>query len=170
MEVPFTFADFAMTEGRFRKHFRKAPPETWNDSMVPLAELLEMEPDDREGLFPYVWAVDAKNRLMRVIVAEELVRSCEERRSFWTQLRGLCGELGKVDVEAVRNQAKAEMAQKLTTSLFAMAGGDPVPWPPSRRRRQRLGSHLGGCQWGWQRRGRRGLGARLGRDPRVHRL
>jgi pyruvate-ferredoxin/flavodoxin oxidoreductase len=125
MTVPFTFADFAMTEGRFRKHFRKAPPETWNDSMVPLAELLEMDPDDREGLFPYIWGVDAKNRLMRVLVSEELVRSCEERRGFWTQLRGLCGELGKVDLEQVKNQAKAEMAQRLTSSLLAMAGGDP---------------------------------------------
>jgi len=124
MSVPFTFADFAMTEARFRKHFRKAPAETWNDSMVPLAELLEMEPDNREGLFPYIWGVDAKNRLMRVLVSEELVRSCEERRGFWTQLRGLCGELGKVDVEQVRNQAKAEMAQRLTSSLLAMAGGD----------------------------------------------
>jgi pyruvate-ferredoxin/flavodoxin oxidoreductase len=124
MSVPFTFADFAMTEARFRKHFRKAPAETWNDSMVPLAELLEMEPDGREGLFPYIWGVDAKNRLMRVLVSEELVRSCEERRGFWTQLRGLCGELGKVDVEQVRNQAKAEMAQRLTSSLLAMAGGD----------------------------------------------
>lgn len=125
MTVPFTFADFAMTEGRFRKHFRKAPPDTWNDSMVPLAELLEMEVGEREGLYPYIWGVDAKNRLMRVLVSEELVRSCEERRGFWTQLRGLCGELGKVDLEQVRNQAKAEMAQRLTSSLLAMAGGDP---------------------------------------------
>jgi pyruvate-ferredoxin/flavodoxin oxidoreductase len=125
MTVPFTFADFAMTEGRFRKHFRKAPPETWNESMVPLAELLEMAAGDREGLFPYIWAVDAKNRLMRVVVSEELVRSCEERQAYWDQLRGLCGELGKVDVEQVRNEAKAEMAQRLTSSLLAMAGGDP---------------------------------------------
>ncbi len=124
MEVPFTFADFAMTEGRFRKHFRKAPPETWNDTMVPLAELLEMADEDREGLYPYIWGVDAKNRLMRVIVSPELVASCEERRAFWIQLRGICGLLNKVDVEQVRNQAKAEMAQKLTTSLLAMAGGD----------------------------------------------
>lgn len=124
MEVPFTFADFAMTEGRFRKHFRKAPPETWNESMVPMAELLDMEPGDREGLFPYVWGVDAKNRLMRVLVSQELVASCEERRAFWTQLRGICGRLNRVDVEAVRNQAKAEMAQKLTSSLLAIAGGD----------------------------------------------
>jgi pyruvate-ferredoxin/flavodoxin oxidoreductase len=124
MEVPFTFADFAMTEGRFRKHFRKAPPETWNDSMIPIAEFLDMDEDDRIGHFPYVWGVDGKNRLMRVLVSQELVTSCEERRSFWTQIRGICGHLNKVDVEQVRNQAKAEMAQKLTTSLLAMAGGD----------------------------------------------
>lgn len=124
MVVPFTFADFAMTEGRFRKHFRKAPPETWNDSMVPMAEFLELSMDERDGFYPYVWGVDGKNRLMRVLVAQELVLSCEERRGFWTQLRGICGELNKVDVETVRNQAKAEIAQKLTSSLLAMAVGD----------------------------------------------
>ncbi len=124
MEVPLTFADFAMTEGRFRKHFRKAPAETWNDSMVPLADFLELDRGEREGLYPYVWGVDAKHRLMRVLVAQELVASCEERRDFWTQLRGLCGELDKVDLEAVRNQAKADMAQRLTASLLAIAGGD----------------------------------------------
>ena len=31
MELPMTFADFAITEVRFRKHFRMAPPDTWND-------------------------------------------------------------------------------------------------------------------------------------------
>ncbi|EGV31340.1 pyruvate flavodoxin/ferredoxin oxidoreductase domain protein [Thiorhodococcus drewsii AZ1] len=124
MEVPFTFVDFAMSEGRFRKHFRKAPPETWNDSMVRMDEFLNLDDSDRDGLYPYIWAVDAKNRLMRVLVSQELVLSCEERRHFWTQIRGICGELNKVDVEAVRNQAKAEMAQKLTSSLLAMAVGE----------------------------------------------
>lgn len=126
MTVPFTFADFAMTEGRFRKHFRTAPPDTWNESMVPLAEFLDMAEEDREGLYPYVWGVDGKNRLMRALVSAELVRSCEERRAFWTQLRGLCGKLNVVDVEQVRNQAKAEMAQKLTSSLFALATGGNI--------------------------------------------
>ena len=39
MELPMTFADFAATEIRFRKHFRVAPQETWNDKMVPLARI-----------------------------------------------------------------------------------------------------------------------------------
>jgi pyruvate-ferredoxin/flavodoxin oxidoreductase len=123
LELPFTFADFALTEGRFRKHFRKAPPDTWNDDMVPLAEFLDLPADDREGRFPYLWGVDGKNRLMRVLVAQELVRSCEERRQFWRQLKSLVGMEKGVDVDALVAQAKAEMAQKLTASLFALATG-----------------------------------------------
>jgi hypothetical protein len=34
MAVPMTFADFAITEGRFRKHFRKVPRDAWNENMI----------------------------------------------------------------------------------------------------------------------------------------
>jgi pyruvate-ferredoxin/flavodoxin oxidoreductase len=115
-----------MTEGRFRKHFRKAPPETWNDDMIELAEFIDLDEDDREGKFPYIWGVDAKNRLMRVVVSEELVRSTEERRTFWRQLKSLVGVDKVVDLDQVRNQAKAEMAQKLTSSLLALASSGDV--------------------------------------------
>ncbi|OOZ35181.1 hypothetical protein BOW51_11500 [Solemya velesiana gill symbiont] len=123
LEVPMSFADFALTEGRFRNHFRKAPPETWNDDMVQLHEFLDLDEDGRDGKFPYIWGLDAKNRLMRVLVAQEIVKSTEERRDFWHQLKSLAGVDQVVDLEAIANQAKAEMAQKLTTSLLAMAGG-----------------------------------------------
>jgi pyruvate-ferredoxin/flavodoxin oxidoreductase len=123
LEVPMTFADFAMTEGRFRKHFRKAPAETWNENMLPLHEFLDLAADDREGKFPYILGVDQKNRLMRVLVAAELVRSCEERRQFWRQVKSLAGQLNPIDVDARINEAKADMAQKLAQSLFAMATG-----------------------------------------------
>ncbi|KAA3656444.1 MAG: pyruvate ferredoxin oxidoreductase, partial [Calditrichaeota bacterium] len=78
MEIPMTFADFAVTEARFRKHFRKAPQETWNEDMIPLAEFLEMPQEDRKGKYPFIWAVDAKKHLARLMVAEPIVRSCEE--------------------------------------------------------------------------------------------
>jgi pyruvate-ferredoxin/flavodoxin oxidoreductase len=127
MTLPFTFADWALTEGRFRKQFSKAPQAAWNDDMVPLHEFLDMEEDDREGLFPYIWAVDNKNQLMRVLVAQEIVLSCEERRDFWHQLRSLAGEdpADQVDAAAIANQAKAEMAQSVASSLLSLAGGDP---------------------------------------------
>jgi pyruvate-ferredoxin/flavodoxin oxidoreductase len=126
LEVPMTFADFALTEGRFRKHFRKAPPDTWNDDMVPLSEFLDLAQDEREGKYPYIWGVDGKNRLMRVLVSEELARSTQERRQFWRQMKSLVGLDQVVDIDAVRAEAKAEMAQKLTASLFALATGGSI--------------------------------------------
>lgn len=123
MDLPLTFADFALTEGRFRKHFRKAPPETWNDEMVPLAEFIDLDEASQEDLFPYIWAVDTKNRLMRVLVSAELVNSTIERRDFWRQLKSLTGVDQVVDVAQIATEAKVDMAQKITTSLLAMAGG-----------------------------------------------
>jgi pyruvate-ferredoxin/flavodoxin oxidoreductase len=121
LEVPMTFADFAVTEGRFRKQFRMAPPETWNDNMVPIHEFIDLDEDDREGKFPFIWGVDSKNRLMRIICAEEIARSCDERRQFWRQLKGIAGELDKVDVNALVNQAKVDMANRLSSTLLSLA-------------------------------------------------
>ena len=121
MEVPMTFADFAATEGRFRKHFKKAPPETWGDEMVPLHEFIDLDEDDREGLYPYIWAVDDGNHLVRMLITQELAHSAEERRGFWRQLKSLAGLDQVVDADQVARDARADMAQKLTASLMAMA-------------------------------------------------
>ncbi|MGC9451111.1 MAG: 2-oxoacid:acceptor oxidoreductase family protein [Oceanipulchritudo sp.] len=124
MELPMTFADFAVQEARFRKHFRKAPQDTWNENMIPLAEFIDLEEDEREGMFPYVWAVDKKNRLMRVLVSQEMVRSTEERRGFWRTLKGLAGMTRKVDPEAIADQVRSETAQKLAQGLMSMLSGE----------------------------------------------
>ena len=126
LEVPMTFADFAVTEGRFRKHFKKAPPETWGPEMIPMHDFLEMDEEEREGNYPYVWAVDGKNRLMRILCSQEIVLSCEERRQFWRQLKGIAGEMEKVDVAALVSQTKAEMAQKLSSTLLSLAASGDV--------------------------------------------
>lgn len=131
MELKMTFADFALTEARFRKHFRKAPRDSWNENMVLLADFLNMDADEREGKFPYIWAVDRKKTLSRVMVAEKIVESCEERRDFWIMLKDLAGikdtpEEKSEDVEArVRKELVTKMAQK----LMAMAQGEDVPMP-----------------------------------------
>ncbi|MCW8945787.1 MAG: 2-oxoacid:acceptor oxidoreductase family protein, partial [Sedimenticola sp.] len=126
MELPITFADFAFSEGRFRKHFRAVPQDAWNDDMVELHEFLDMDEDDREGRYPYIWAVDKQSHLMRVLVAQEIVLSCEERRTFWHQLRSLSGYYEGVNETEIVNRTKAEMAQKLTANLLAMANDGDV--------------------------------------------
>ncbi len=128
MTLPMTFADFAATEARFLKQFKKAPPETWNDNMVPLADFLQLDSDEREGKFPFIWAVDRKNRLMRLVVTEDLVRSSEERLHFWRQLRGLAG-LGArpSDTAEVTERVRAELLAKITASLGLGGLADAAP-------------------------------------------
>jgi pyruvate-ferredoxin/flavodoxin oxidoreductase len=121
LDTALTFADFAITEGRFRKHFKKAPRATWNDDMVPLVEFLEAAPDERAGRFPYIWALDDDRHLTRVLVSQELVHACEERRRFWRQLKGIAGLDRQVDTAGIAQAAREDMAQKLTQSLMALA-------------------------------------------------
>jgi pyruvate-ferredoxin/flavodoxin oxidoreductase len=126
MELPMTFADFAATEGRFGKQFRKAPPETWNDDMLPVAEFLKLAKDEREGKFPFIWATDQKNRLIRLLLTEELVRATEERLNFWRQLKDVAGlNRAEVDTEMLADQVRAELLAKITASL-GIAGMDKV--------------------------------------------
>ena len=116
MELPMTFADFAVTEIRFRKHFRVAPLETWNENMVPLAEFLRLPEDEREGRFPFVWSIDRKRRLARLLVAQPIVASCEERQDFWTMLRAIA-RVGEQQLS--RDDIAAEVRQELSERLAA---------------------------------------------------
>jgi pyruvate-ferredoxin/flavodoxin oxidoreductase len=125
MEVSMTFADFAITEGRFRKHFRKVPRDAWNDNMVVLSEFLEMDEDAREGMFPYIWAVDRKQHLSRVLVSKKIVESCEERRDFWIMLKALAGvEAQKPTEDDVEEKIRSEVVGKIAQGLMQLAGGD----------------------------------------------
>jgi pyruvate-ferredoxin/flavodoxin oxidoreductase len=129
MELPMTFADFAATEARFLKQFKKAPPETWNDSMVTVADFLQLDKDEREGRFPFIWGVDKKNRLTRLLVTEDLVRSCEERLHFWRQLRGIAGlDAQTSDSGEMAERIRAELLAKVSASL-GLGGGVATDGP-----------------------------------------
>ena len=124
MTLPLTFADFALTEGRFAKQFKKAPPETWNDDMVPLADFLKLPADERDGKFPFIWAVDKKQRLMRVLTSQEMVNACEERQQLWHQLKDVAGLDRPAANEAeVAARVRSELLQRITDSL---GGSAPV--------------------------------------------
>ncbi|MDC9728047.1 MAG: 2-oxoacid:acceptor oxidoreductase family protein [Methyloprofundus sp.] len=126
MTVPLTFADWAMTEGRFQKHFKFVPPSQWNDDMVPLHEFIDLEHDEMAENIAYIHAVHPdSNTLVRVVIDPEIVHSTIERRNFWRTLKGLAGvDKKEVDLDAVATQAKAEMASSIASNLMTMVGGD----------------------------------------------
>ncbi|MDJ0833780.1 MAG: 2-oxoacid:acceptor oxidoreductase family protein [Gammaproteobacteria bacterium] len=131
MELPMTFADFAVTEGRFRKHFKQAPQGSWNENMVPMHEFIDLDLAEREDRYPFIWGVNANNQLTRIMVSETLVRTTEDRRDFWRQLKSLLPIEQVVDVEQISKQAQAEMAQKLTGNLLTMLMSGEVSVPAS---------------------------------------
>lgn len=124
LELPLTFADFAATEGRFRKHFRTVPEEAWHDDMVPLADYLALDAEGREGKFPFIWHLLPSGEPGRLLVSAEMVASCEDRRDYWRLLRGLAtpAGMGEPEREALIEQVRAEMIGRLSESLLQMTG------------------------------------------------
>ena len=151
MEIPTTFVDFAVTETRFRKHFRKVPRDAWNEDMMLVSEYLELDEDDREGHVPYVWALDAKQQLSRLLVDETMVRSAAERRDFWVKLRALAEVPDKtepVDEAQIESRVRQEVVQKIASGLMGLVSGSealdigtilesgPPPEPPSGEKKE----------------------------------
>ncbi len=128
MSLPMTFADFAVTEARFAKQFRRAPADTWNDDMIHIADFLELAEDEREGRYPYVWTVDSKNRLNRLLVTEDLVRATEERKHFWRQLKDVAGiDRQGGDAAEIAERVRADLIARITASLGV--AGTPASAP-----------------------------------------
>jgi pyruvate-ferredoxin/flavodoxin oxidoreductase len=127
MELPTTFVDFAVTEARFRKHFRKIPRDSWNEDMVQVSEYLDLDEDEREDKVPFVWALDAKRELSRLLVAQPMIESAEERRAFWIMLRDLGGieePVADVDEVQIESRVRQEVVQKLASSLMGLVSGN----------------------------------------------
>jgi pyruvate-ferredoxin/flavodoxin oxidoreductase len=127
LDLPMTFADFAVTEGRFRKHFRSVPRDAWNDNMMALAEFLDLDNSDREGKFPYIWAVDGRKALRRVLVSESIVEACDDRLHFWRTLCDMAGvgkQVEQQDQSAIEARVRQEVVGKIAQGLMAMAGGE----------------------------------------------
>ncbi len=126
MELPMTFADFAMTEARFRKHFRMAPPDTWHEGMVPLADFMQLGDDEREGKFPFIWTLDKRQHLSRLLLDETMVKSSEERRDFWVMLKAIAGVKAKTPDPAqdIEERTRRDVVRRIASGLMRMAEGD----------------------------------------------
>ncbi len=126
MDVPLTYADWALTESSFSDHFKSVAADAGTDEMVLLTDYIEMSHTQQEECIPFIWAVHPQsNHLLKIVVSSEMVKATQQRRDFWHTLKGLSGNNRiEVDTQAIADQAKAEMAQTITEGLMSMFGGD----------------------------------------------
>jgi pyruvate-ferredoxin/flavodoxin oxidoreductase len=126
MDVPLTPADFALGEGRFKKHFHALDADALG---VPVHEYVELSPEERYGKTPFVYGTDADKKLVRLSVSPEIVDLVAERRRNWATLQYLAGlhvgklqlaHLHEIDAWKQRYDTSAE-ARELSIDSIARA-------------------------------------------------
>ena len=85
--VAFTYADFALCDRRHAAHFAAVPHQRWHAAMLPAADWLALTEADAEQRVPYVLAVDANDRLYRVIVDAPMMQATRRCLLLWHRLQ-----------------------------------------------------------------------------------
>ena len=119
-KLQFTLADFAACDPRYARHFARVPREGWNEKMVAVADWLAQPSNGVPETVPCILAVDAENRLHRLIVDEKLLHAARVCREAWHRLQELDG----------LKRARAAAAQ-VTAAPAAAAKPAPVAAAPA---------------------------------------
>ncbi len=88
-QVPFTAADFALYEGRFKKHFSVISSEP---TPTELADYVSMSHSERADKTPFIWSTDKQQKLIQLSVSASIVDLTEERLRNWHMLQYLSGQ------------------------------------------------------------------------------
>ncbi|NNK99575.1 MAG: pyruvate ferredoxin oxidoreductase, partial [Xanthomonadales bacterium] len=114
MTLPVTTADWALGEARFRRHYRPAGDE---DDLLVFHEYIELEKEEREDVTPFIYTVDAKRQLSKVVVSEEIATLADERLRHWAQLKEMAG----VDVsENMRDTVSEALEEEVDARIAAV--------------------------------------------------
>jgi pyruvate-ferredoxin/flavodoxin oxidoreductase len=131
-EMPFTAADFARHEGRFKKHFSKL---NGAGEPVPVVEYIDLKLADRHDKIPFVWSTDANKKLTDLT---------EERRRNWRMLEYLSGlhidrlnETHRRELEELQqkyqesNTARESSIDSIARGMAELASASGVPATPT---------------------------------------
>ncbi|MEI7611712.1 MAG: 2-oxoacid:acceptor oxidoreductase family protein [Betaproteobacteria bacterium] len=117
MKVALTPANFALTEIRFKKQFRKLAADTPN--LVPVDEFIDLSEEARLGKTPFIYSTNSQKQLIRIGVSGSIIALVEERRKYWNLLQYLDGQhVSKMSAEyrvgiaALQAQVKDSLKQR----------------------------------------------------------
>lgn len=127
MDLPYTPADFAFGEMRFRKHFWPLPDTASNPTLV--ADYIEMDPEDREEATPFIYSTGKDGKLVKIQISPSMVLLTEQCKEYWTFLQYLAGQdlaalrkaNGELEKQLEQKAAELEKSQEETIDLLAKA-------------------------------------------------
>jgi ferredoxin len=130
--VEFTYADFALTDRRHAAHFAPVPRERWHAGMVPVAQWLDLPEAEAAKRVPYVLAVDAADRLLRLVVDARLMKATLACRLLWHRLQehaGIHDSHAERLLAEERARQAADAAAVATGPTAAAPATAPAPAP-----------------------------------------
>jgi len=90
-QIAFTFVDFLASDPGHGRHFARVGRGQWSDRMVPVAEWLADPRAASDGRVPFIWMVDADDRLARVVVDDKAMLVARRCLDAWHRLQELGG-------------------------------------------------------------------------------
>ena len=117
MELPLTIADWAATEARFKKHFKRVQADASDDELIPFAEYIEIPAEERNSQRPFVYAIDAERKLKRLTASDEIVELAEDRLDLWLTLKEMAGLAAS---DAARGIVEGELEEEFERNLDAL--------------------------------------------------
>ncbi|MEN8215135.1 MAG: ferredoxin [Pseudomonadota bacterium] len=149
-ELAFTFADYALLVPRIRHHFRLVPAGFDNEDLIPVEKYLSGGcKKEIYKRIPFIWAVNGKGELRKLVISRSLIFACLDRLNYWHTLQELAGIHNKyvdmavqkardeilaeegaerdrlqaehaAEIEKVRNETAGEVMQRLTDMLLGL--------------------------------------------------
>jgi len=113
LELPVTIADWAATETRFQKHFKKVKGDVDEESLVLFHEYMALPAEEREGKKPVIYQIDDEHKLTRLTVSHEIVELAQDRLRVWSHLKQMAGlELAPDVRDSIEYELEEEFNKK----------------------------------------------------------
>lgn len=115
MVLPMTIADWAATETRFSKHFKRIDPARIKGELIPYHESVALSAEEAKGKTAFIYVLSKDRRLDRMAVADEIVALGRERLDLWNEVREMSGDRIPDDVrEQIAAEKEEEFEQRLS--------------------------------------------------------
>ncbi|MCB0518993.1 MAG: 4Fe-4S binding protein [Lewinellaceae bacterium] len=109
-----TLADWLFTQVNWAPHFRPALEDEPN--LLPVTELLKLEPSAREGKVAVIFSLGENGELQRWVASRQVVEAAQAAENQWHTLREIAGTLTPYP-EKLWKEAEAELTKKYEAKL-----------------------------------------------------